>query len=498
MGVAPRRDAPAPPLGARERRLAVPIGNRQASWRPTGDRPAARRRDGAYDRTVVSFPTVRAPGRPGRKTLGAVATVLVGVGLSGVPDDGDQAVEVLVDHAQVLPAALEMVRSAREEVLFSMYLLGGVDAAPGDPAGFGREMVDALLERQRAGVRVRVLNTRFRPVADPRAPESVVPGDLWFHPVFDEAERAGLPILAPAHAKGAIDHTKYLVVDGTEAMFGGMNFGDAVASNHDVMVRVSGPVAAELQALFAEQWAAAVERTKGKGPKTPVEGPPTEAPDVAARLADRAARALDGVDGCAIRLLTTSPKTQAIRPAMLDLLAGLGAGDTLSVSMLLLSEKKLVDGLIAAHARGARVRAMLDPNTALYGVDCEASTNARAVARLSEAGVPVRWYAVAPGQEMHMKVLLLERADGSTVFGVGSANWTGSDMVENWEVYGLFSGCPDPAARIAALLHDDWERYAREVSEDELADFRDADALAKRSRACSERLRKVSWLRGRR
>jgi phosphatidylserine/phosphatidylglycerophosphate/cardiolipin synthase-like enzyme len=401
------------------------------------------------------------------------------------------AVKVLVDREQVFPAVLGAIRSAKTEVLLSMYLLGGIEASPGAYDGIGQEIVDALVARQEAGVRVRVLNTRFLEIPDPRSASERGPDDPWFHPVFDYAVRQGLPILQPAPGKGGIDHTKYLVVDGREAIFGGMNLGDAVGSNHDVMVYVAGPAARQLQEGFASGWKDAVLR-HGE-PQNPVRGDLVTPVKSDVLFEARAARIRAGWGNCQIAMRQGTPKAHDILPLLLTTLSSAQAQDDLFVSMLMLSEQKLVDAIVAAHQRGVRTRVMLDTSTAFYGANCRGSSNAATVAKLSDAGIPVRYYKTAKGQEMHMKVFVLTRRSGERIFGVGSSNWTASDMFHNNEIYGVLSDCPGPAAELTAILERDWQQRSREVTSDELKLYRSPKERQKLNRACSVQMGKRSW-----
>ena len=405
------------------------------------------------------------------------------------------AVKVLIDREMVFPAVLDLIASAEREVLFSMYLLGGAAATATAPAGIGRQIVDALLERQRAGVRVRVINTRFVDVEDRRG--AVGPDDEWFHPVFDYAAQQGLAIVRPAPRQGAIDHTKYLIVDGREAIFGGMNLADSVASNHDVMVQVAGPAVGDLQRLFQRSWEAAV--AVAEPPGVAIAGPVLELTDPSGHAAAVQAKGDAGWPAdCHIDVRATTPDTQEILPLVRDMLDSAQAGDSLRISLLLLSEQSLIDAVIAAHTRGVAIRVILDPNEAFYGVDCRGSLNARAVVALVDAGVDVRHYAVKVGQEMHMKVFVLERGSGERSFGVGSANWTGSDMHKNWEFFGLVSNCERPAAELVELFEADWRDRTREISGELLATYRDDARRDKLAKECGAKLKTEAWLRGKR
>ncbi len=410
-------------------------------------------------------------------------------------DVESSSVEILIDHEEVFPEVLKMIRGAEQEILFSMFILGGVEAPPGDPRGIGREIVDALIERMEAGVRVRVLNTAFKPRRDPRPRDQVPEDDPWLHPVFDYARKRGLPILRPA-PKGGIDHTKYLVVDGREVLFGGMNLGDSVLSNHDMMVRSAGFAAREVQAVFVEAWTAAAARAEEKGRTNPAHGEPIALPvDDAQLIEARFARRQAGAQRCQIDIKITSPDRKDIRTSLLDVLATAKKGDRFKLALLLLSEDTLLDALVAAHERGVDVRVMLDPTESIFGVDCQASMNAKGIARLSDAGIPARFYDVRKGQELHLKVWVLERSSGEMLFGSGSANWTVSDMYRNWELYGIFRRCSGSAARIAEMLDTDWAEHSREIEPERIEAFRDPAHRKKLAKQCNKKLQTESWLK---
>ncbi len=403
----------------------------------------------------------------------------------------DNAVDVLIDAPEVFPAVLALIRAARTEVVLSVYLLGGIAAAPGDPAGIGREIVDALVERQTAGVSVRVLNTPFRTVPDPRPPAEVFATDLWFHPVFTYAKAQGLTILRPAVSKGAIDHTKYLVVDGTDAIFGGMNLADAAADNHDVMVVVAGPVAGALRLAFDNQWKLALEAQPSAGSATPSHSP---APATIVQLvAARNARVAAGSEHCDVALYANTLTSHPIGPAIAEGLDALQEGDRLNVGMLLLTDASMAKRVIGAHRRKVDVRAMLDPGRAIYGVNCNGSNNAASAGQFDKAGVPIRLFSASPGAALHMKLFVATPATGDASFGVGSANWSRSDLERNWEMFGMFRGCRRAAARLRALLDDDWETRSAPLTAEQRTCYASTSCRAELSRACDVTM-KHSWL----
>lgn len=130
-----------------------------------------------------------------------------------------------------------------------------------------------------------------------------------------------------------------------------------------------------------------------------------------------------------IRALTEA----AIRDAALDALAGLEAGDEADLAMFYMGHRDLIDALVAAAARGARLRLVLDANRDAFGrtkngipnrsvVHELRSRSTRAAERGDGRPIEVRWARTA-GEQFHTK-LLAWRSGGRTGVLLGSANWT--------------------------------------------------------------------------
>lgn len=422
-----------------------------------------------------------------------VGLVIVVVGSSIAPPP-DNAVKVLVDAEEVFPAVLDLIRSARHEALVSVYILGGSEEVPGAINGIGRELVDALVERQQAGVRVRVLTTRFVAVKDRRQPGTFASHDVWLHPVFDYAREQGIPILRPRASKASIDHSKYIVVDGREAIFGGMNLADAVASNHDMMVQVAGPVAEELQRAFAAAWADAAA-AHGPDPRSENDTPLVRETSGWSQWGAWWDAKSSGAEGCDIQLVVSTPDHHKLRPSLVEIIEGLRGGDQLQIAMLLFTDRSLRDAVIAAHKRRVTVSVLVDPESALYGVDCLTADNASTISGLAKAGVPLRFYRVEPGQEMHMKVFVAT-SQHQAVWGVGSANWAGTDMDRNSEVYGLFRNCRTTTQQVSRLLSGDFDDNSVAPTAEQMACFESSTCRSTLRKACGTRL-KTGWLSGR-
>jgi cardiolipin synthase len=156
-------------------------------------------------------------------------------------------VRLLHDGAQALPAMLAAIASAKEEVLLEMYWFGSDKT--------GRKFADALIERAKAGVCVRVIYDALGSIEAGVA-------------MFDEMQARGVEVfefnpLAPwrKHFRFARinnrDHRKLLVIDGMLAITGGFNLGDPWAPRdqggqgwRDDGVEIHGSAALSMRALF--------------------------------------------------------------------------------------------------------------------------------------------------------------------------------------------------------------------------------------------------------
>jgi cardiolipin synthase len=169
--------------------------------------------------------------------------------ITGQPLTAGNRLEPLTDGEETYPAMLAAIAAARRTVNLQTYIYDG--------DGTGREFAKALAEAAGRGVEVRVLvdglgerysrprgRSLFRSTAVRHA-KFVPPIPLW---------------------RGAYlnlrNHRKIAVVDGELGFTGGMNIGDrhlaARAQNErrvrDIHFRLSGPVVAELQRVFIEDW----------------------------------------------------------------------------------------------------------------------------------------------------------------------------------------------------------------------------------------------------
>jgi len=157
-------------------------------------------------------------------------------------------VTLLFDGPEVYPAMLERIAAAERWVHFDNYIIRG-DAT-------GHRFADALIERARAGVPVRVLTDWIGSMTTRRS--------YW-----RRLREAGVsvrifnpPKLLRLRQNLTRDHRKLLVVDGATAITGGLCIGDEWAGHtkrnrqpwRDTAIAVDGPAAAVMDRAFDVVW----------------------------------------------------------------------------------------------------------------------------------------------------------------------------------------------------------------------------------------------------
>lgn len=154
----------------------------------------------------------------------------------------------LINGDEAMPAMLQAIHEAQTSVALSSYIF--------EAHHIGAEFVTALAAAHARGVEVRVIvddaGTRYS----------------W-PPVTRELARHGVPVrrfmpnrfIMRLITMNLRNHKKLLIVDGRTAFTGGMNIreGNMISRSpahpvRDLHFRVTGPVVAQLQRVFAEDW----------------------------------------------------------------------------------------------------------------------------------------------------------------------------------------------------------------------------------------------------
>lgn len=161
---------------------------------------------------------------------------------------GGNGVSILENGVEILPAMLASIRAAEKSVHMEAYIFWS-DAV-------GRKFRDALAETARRGVEVRVL---LDGVGSPKHLENADVQTMRIAGCEVEFFRPVRPWMLDVINRRT--HRRILVVDGKVGFTGGVGFaemweGDADSSEHwrDTQVRVEGPVVAQMQSAFQENW----------------------------------------------------------------------------------------------------------------------------------------------------------------------------------------------------------------------------------------------------
>jgi cardiolipin synthase A/B len=177
--------------------------------------------------------------------------------LLGPPLIPGNKVTTLVNGDEIFPAMLAAIASAQKTITFETYLFCAGD--------IGQQFADALTERARAGVKVHVLVDWFGSSSGAGGPLTIneqfvhqlaqAGASIYQYHVFDPFDPATWSQLDRR------THRKLLIVDGRIGFIGGAGIanewtGHAQDPAHwrDNHYRVEGPVVAQLQAAFTDEW----------------------------------------------------------------------------------------------------------------------------------------------------------------------------------------------------------------------------------------------------
>lgn len=185
----------------------------------------------------------------------AVELARLGLSTSGLPPSTATKAELLIDGAAKYQALLAAIAQAREHVHLEYYIYM--------PDRTGTALRDALVERARAGVKVRLL---LDAVGSGKA------DDDFLQPLLDAGGEVARfhPIRFGRFWKrpwlNLRTHRKIVVIDNAVGFTGGLNITDEqderLCDNpyRDLHLRLEGPVVHELQLIFIEDWAYATEQ----------------------------------------------------------------------------------------------------------------------------------------------------------------------------------------------------------------------------------------------
>ena len=160
--------------------------------------------------------------------------------------DGNR-VEALLNGDEIFPAMLHAIRSAKTTITFETFIYWS--------GSIGSEFTNALAERARAGVKVHVLLDWF---GSGKMDASQI---VLMEQAGVQVRKYHKPRWYQLDRLNNRKHRKLLVVDGQTGFVGGVGIADpwlghAQDPEHwrDSHYRVQGPVVAQMQAIFMENW----------------------------------------------------------------------------------------------------------------------------------------------------------------------------------------------------------------------------------------------------
>jgi len=295
-------------------------------------------------------------------------------------------VQVLENGDAIFPAMLSAIAAAQHSVNFETYIYWSGE--------IGERFTEALSERARAGVRVHVTidwvgSVKMEDALLKRMAEAGV------------EVRRYRPIRWYTVARiNNRTHRKLLVTDGRVAFTGGVGIadqwqGDAQDPDHwrDLHFRVEGPVAAQFQAAFNDNWVKMTGKILNGDPYFD---------------------AVPQAGSVSAQLFIASPSGGSQSMQLMYLMSIAAAEHTLDISAAyFVPDRLLLEALLAARQRGVRVRLLVPgPHTDSEAV---AIASKRGWGRLLEAGVEIHEYQPTM---MHTKMFVAD----SYLVSVGSTN----------------------------------------------------------------------------
>ncbi len=311
--------------------------------------------------------------------------------LLGPPVIGGNAVTALNNGDEIFPAMLAAIDSARVSITFETYIYWSGEA--------GDRFSQALQRKAREGVRVHVLVDWAGAIKMEQATIGAM-ADAGV-----EVEQYRPLTWYRLDRMNSRTHRKLLVVDGRVGFTGGVGIADvwdghAQDPDHwrDMHFRVQGPVVAQLQAAFLDNW---IQTT----------GAVLNGPAYFPRLAARGT-----VDA---HVFTSSPDGGSDSMRLMYLMAITSAARTVDLaSAYFVPDELTVEAIIAARTRGVAVRVLV-PGPHIDSELVEISSK-RIWGDLLAAGVEISVYQPTM---LHTKMLIVDgfmTSVGSTNFDVRS------------------------------------------------------------------------------
>ena len=328
-------------------------------------------------------------------------------GALGAPEASLTNVEWLDDGVLAFECFLSQIRGARRSIRIVTFVLADDEA--------GRPIVQALIERAREGLEVRLLIDDLLRFHAPRA-------------LLRELVSAGarverfMPLLhVPFRGHGNLrNHRKIALFDGERAIVGGMNLGREYMGPsadpkrwRDLSLLVNGAAVTELDAVFRADWQFACKE-------------------------ELSPAAVSAPGAISVRVVPSGPDAATDPIYDADLTAIFRAEKRIWIATpYFLPDEALIRALIIAVRRGVEVCVLTPAHSNHQLSDFAAASCLR---DLSAQGVVIRRFV----KMLHAKALLVD----DTLCVVGSANFDMRSLFLNYEIALFFTG-PGEVQRLA-------------------------------------------------
>ncbi|MEK4003980.1 phospholipase D family protein [Paenibacillus sp. FSL H3-0333] len=382
------------------------------------------------------------PGLSAESPAYKVSTVAFWHDLTYQDSSGKQARE-----EQILPRILQIIEESRQFLVIDLFLFNNYTHTDQQFPAVSRQLTDKLLAQKAAYAAMEIIfitdevNTNYGSAPNALLEEMRAAGikiimtdvdglrdstpaysAVWrtFIQWFGQSGTGWIPnlmasggpdITARSYLKllnVKANHRKVVLSENTALISSG-NVHDASAYHSNIALEVQGPIQEDI--LRSEQAAA---NLSGAGPL--LSKPPEFKPPAAA----------SGGPSLEVRYLTEGK----VYKYALDEIAAAGPGDVIWMGMFYLADDGIIDALLAADARGAQVRLLLDPNQNAFGRDKIGIPN-RPVAmdldRRSQGNILIRWYNTGE-EQYHSKLMFIAKASGDSTLLGGSTNFTARNL----------------------------------------------------------------------
>ena len=344
---------------------------------------------------------------------------------------GNNAVEILTNGDEIFPAMLDAIGKAKHTITFETFIYWSGD--------IGVAFTDALSRQARAGLHVHMLLDWLGSVKMERAQiDSMVDAGV-------QIERYHKPHWSHLGRLNNRTHRKLLVIDGQLGFTGGVGIADQWQGNarnkdewRDCHYKVTGPVVAQMQAVFMDNWI----KSKGQILHDKLYFPELKA-----------------TGNLQTQMFSSSPSGGSDSMHLMYLMAIAAASKTIELSSAYFVPDQLTtEGLLDAVKRGVKVR-IISPGK---NTDAEIVRKASKTSwgTLLAAGIEISEYDATM---YHCKIFIVD----SLLVSVGSTNFNNRSFRLNDEA-NLNVLNADFAQKQLAIFNEDWAK-AKPISYEQWA-----------------------------